>query len=337
MNVYEPLVTLKRGELTECVFYGHISAVGQETFFAAGDWEHAAFYRSASKPIQAMPVVYLGLKDKYGITEEELALMCGSQRCEMYHIPFIESLMEKARVRDEDLIMLPAFPLHQETRDEMIRMGMKKKKIYHNCIGKHIACILIQRELGGAEKDYYKPDSAAQRHILSLIADMAGTYEEEVKVGVDGCGVPVFGVKGKEIARSFLKLAANDMILNPEIREAAGTCCQAIHKAPRLFSAKGHFDTVIHEDENIICKGGALGVQCFALRDERLGFFIKLSDGSYDVLPLLVLHLLEEISYKNKETIKLLKERYPFAVKNDCNAVVADYHITLKLKDYEVT
>lgn len=336
MNVYEPLITLKRGALTECVFYGHISVVGEEPLYAVGDSEHAAFYRSASKPIQAMPVVYLGLKDKYGITEEELALMCGSQRCEMYHIPYIESLMEKAQVRYEDLIMLPAFPLHQETQNEMIRMGMEKKKIYHNCIGKHIACILIQRELGEAEKNYYKPDSAAQRHILSLIAGMAGTQKEQVKLGVDGCGVPVFGVKGREIAGSFLRLAADDMILNPEIRGAARACYQAIHKAPRLFSADGHFDTIIHEDENIISKGGALGVQCFALKDERLGFFIKLSDGSYDVLPLLVLHLLEEISYQNKETIRLLKERYPFAMKNDCGAVAAEYNITFKLKDYEV-
>lgn len=336
MNVYEPLVTLKRGPLTECVFYGHISVVGEEPLFAVGDSGHEAFYRSASKPIQALPVVYLGLQDKYGITEEELALMCGSQRCEMYHIPFIESLMEKARVRYEDLIMLPAYPLHQETRDEMIRRGMEKKKIYHNCIGKHIACTLIQRELGEAEKNYYQPDSAAQRHILSLIAEMAGTAAEQVKLGVDGCGVPVFGVKGKEIASSFLKLAADDMIRNPAAGAAARTCCQAVHKAPRLFSADGHFDTIIHADENIICKGGALGVQCFALREERLGFFIKLSDGSYDVLPLLVLHLLEEISYQNQETVRLLKEKYPVTIKNDCGAAVAEYQITFKLKDYEV-
>ncbi len=331
LNNYEPIAVLERGGLTECTYYGNISMFSGEKCWSFGNSENTAFYRSASKPIQALPVVYLGLKDKYGITDEELAVMCGSQRCELSHIPYIESLMEKTKVKYDNLVMLPTYPLFQEARDYMIREDKPKSKLYHNCIGKHIACNIVQRELGGNEADYYKPDSLVQKHILGLISDFSETEATEVVLGTDGCGVPVFGVKSMNIAKSFLKLVKPEMVRNSDIRSAAEVCVKAVQTAPRLYSAHGHIDTIISGNENMICKQGALGIQCLGLKDEGIGFFIKLADGSYDLLNLITIRLLEQIGYKDKELINELKENFPESVKNDCGMETAVYKLLFEI------
>ncbi len=46
--------------------------------FAFGDVERPVFPRSAVKPIQALPLIESGAADRYGLSEEELALACAS-------------------------------------------------------------------------------------------------------------------------------------------------------------------------------------------------------------------------------------------------------------------
>lgn len=55
---FEVLVQEKRAELLENVHIGMICGVNEqfETKYQVGDTEHYTFFRSASKPIQALPV-----------------------------------------------------------------------------------------------------------------------------------------------------------------------------------------------------------------------------------------------------------------------------------------
>ncbi|MBC6971470.1 asparaginase [Bacillus sp. Xin] len=71
------------------------------------------------------------------------------------------------------------------------------------------------------------------------------------------------------------------------------------------------------EDSNIVAKGGAKGVYCFGLREEKLGFALKVLDGSEDVWPNIVASILEQIQYTNKETIARLRVLRPTIMKND--------------------
>lgn len=68
-----------REDILECVHHGTVCVVNKDGIAAAvGDPGWICYYRSASKPIQSLPVLIHGLDLKYGLTEEETALFSGS-------------------------------------------------------------------------------------------------------------------------------------------------------------------------------------------------------------------------------------------------------------------
>ena len=58
-----------RGGLLDLTHYGYISIVDEKgkVIYSAGDPEAMVFYRSASKPVQALPVIAHHLDEKYGL------------------------------------------------------------------------------------------------------------------------------------------------------------------------------------------------------------------------------------------------------------------------------
>ena len=59
------------------------------------------FTDPASKPLQALPVMELGLDKKFGITPEESVIFSGSHLGEPFHIAALESIMEKTGLKEE--------------------------------------------------------------------------------------------------------------------------------------------------------------------------------------------------------------------------------------------
>ena len=77
-----------RGEILDLVHHGYICVVDKDNRVVAfvGDPEQVVFYRSASKPLQALPVIARGLDKQYGLTEEETVIFAGSHLGEDFHI-----------------------------------------------------------------------------------------------------------------------------------------------------------------------------------------------------------------------------------------------------------
>lgn len=334
MAAFEVLVKEYRNGMEECVHSGLISIVSPDGLkYFAGDPEHLMFYRSASKPVQAMPIVRSGVDKKYGLTDEEVAIMAGSQRGEFVHIDVINSIMKKAGIREEILIMLPTYPLDQPTKEEMLRKNMPPRKIYHNCIGKHIACILMQRELRGREEDYWKLESPVQQLIIDYLSKISDYPREKIKTATDGCGVTVFAVPAQYVANTFLHLACPELIEDDYIRPAAERISSLMNLYPRMISGTNAICTLLNDDANIVAKGGALGVYCFGMRKEQLGIAFKVMDGSYDELPLITTTILKQIRYDKPKTIEKLMSRFPAIIKNDNNRNVGEYEAEFKIKE----
>ena len=180
-----------RGGLLDLTHYGYISIVDEKgkVIYSAGDPEAMVFYRSASKPVQALPVIAHHLDEKYGFTDEETVLFAGSHLGESFHVNALKSIMKKADLNPEDLIMKPTVPGSTEANEERIRQGLPKSKLYHNCSGKHAALMLTQREMGGDVKDYWKVGSVGQNEVLRTMSVLSEYPEEKVVIGIDGCSV----------------------------------------------------------------------------------------------------------------------------------------------------
>ena len=315
-----PLIYEYRGDVLDLIHLGHIAIVDEKSniIYSAGDPENIVFYRSASKPMQAIPAIRHGLNKEYGITDEESVIFAGSHAGEPFHIAALESIFSKADLNEETLIMKPAVPMNVTANEERIGKGLPRRKMYHNCSGKHAALMLLQRKLGGKIEDYWKLDSLAQLEVMETIKILGET--RRVETGLDGCGVPVFAVGLKHIAISFKSLVRPAGIRDEALAQTVGDFTPLIHTYPLMMAGTGRICTLLNQDPNIVAKGGANGVYGFALKKEGVGVAFKVSDGTEQTWPLLALGILEALGCLNPETKERMEELHPSIILNNNDA-----------------
>ena len=134
-----------RGGLLDLTHYGYISIVDEKgkVIYSAGDPEAMVFYRSASKPVQALPVIAHHLDEKYGFTDEETVLFAGSHLGESFHVNALKSIMKKADLNPEDTSM----PHHEADR---ARLYGSKRRAHPSGSAKVEALPQLQRQARGA-------------------------------------------------------------------------------------------------------------------------------------------------------------------------------------------
>ncbi|MCJ7842743.1 asparaginase [Lederbergia sp. NSJ-179] len=327
------LIEETRAGLVENIHDGLICGVNDQfqTLYQVGDVEQYVYYRSAAKPIQAIPAFMTGVKEKYQLTDEEATLFTASQRGEPYHIAALESLLKKIPVAETDLHCAASLALNSEPRDEMIRNRQQKRRLYHNCAGKHLGFLAVCRELGYPLEGYWKIDHPLQQKITAILSNLAEISIDKIKVGIDGCGVPVFAIPLKNMAITYLKLACPDLIEDKEIRKAVIQITKLMNENPNIVASEHFVCSVLLRDSNIVAKGGAQGVYCFGLKKERIAFALKVLSGSEEVWPNILVSILEQIDYSNKNTIASLKELRPNIVKNDAGIEVGKVETVFSL------
>lgn len=325
----EPLVYEYRADLLDLIHMGYICVVDEQgkVLYSVGDPNERVYYRSASKPIQALPVIAMGLDRRYGLTEEETVIFAGSHAGEPFHVRALESIFAKTGLKEEQLIMNPAFPAEKNAYLDWVRRGEEKRKFYHNCSGKHAALMLGQRELWGAVSDYWKIDAAVEREVLRTIAVLSETDSEDVGIGVDGCGVPVFAVGMRNIALAFRNLARPEKIADDRLAQAAAEFVPRIHRYPHMMRGTGYLCSRINEDANLIGKGGANAVYGLGLKKEGIGISVKLADGCEDVWPFVLAAVLRGLGYDNEDTLAMLDELHGSRIYNDNDLCVGHWEM----------
>jgi L-asparaginase II len=319
----EKLVEIYRGPLLECFQIGSIAIVDDSGLrMSAGDVDFVSYYRSSSKPIQILPLYPLEIDKKYDLTDEELSIMSGSLACSPRQLELVDSIMRKAHISQDILIMLPCYPIWEAYATQYKQEGKPPSKLYHNCIGKHLGLILMQREMGGDPADYWKVESPVQQEILRYLSVFTDVPVKEIRIGWDGCGVPVFAVPMPNLALSYLRLAAPDLISDETLAASAARNVAIIARYPENLMDAEALCGVLCRDDNVISKAGADGVYTFGLKKERIGVAMKVYDGNSANMPLIVREILQQLDYENKETIYRLNESFSSDVINATGSVV---------------
>ncbi|NLO83145.1 MAG: asparaginase [Clostridiales bacterium] len=303
----EVLVEEYRGSIVENVHRGFICGISDDgrIVYSVGDQNRMTYMRSTAKPIQAIPVFKLGLVEKFGLEGKEAAILCASHMAEPFHIEALESIMKKTGIGEDKLICMA-----------------KPRRIYHNCAGKHFGILMLCKELGHEMDGYWKIEHPVQQLIKEHISIISGYPEDDIQIGVDGCGVPVFAMPLKFLANAFLRLACPDLISDNAVRGAVERIVTLMNAHPEMIAGTRSVCSTLLQDDNIVAKGGAMGVYCFGLKKERLGFVLKIEDGSADEWPLIIASILEQIGYSNKATIERLNTSFPNEIKNDNGFIV---------------
>ena len=323
---FVPLVEEYRGQLLENVHFGAVSVVDEKgnVLHAAGNPHHMTFLRSAAKPFQAIPVLKRHIDQKFGLTDEETAIFAGSHRGEAFHIEALESILRKTGIQEEQLHCCATYPLNEQAKADRHRRQEPKRRIFHNCSGKHSGLLALCKVEGWDELSYYEPDHPVQQEIVETLADIAEVPVSSIPLGVDGCGLPIYALPLDKIAFSFLKLACPDLIHNNETAAAADRMARLMNTYPDMIADTEFVCSSLLKDDNLTAKGGAKGVYGIGLREERIGISLKVSDGAEHVWPCIIGSILERIGYRNQATIDRLYELVPNSIFNDGGLLVGE-------------
>lgn len=286
---YEPLVELTRGGIVESIHLGALAAVDSDGILLAafGNSDMVSFPRSSMKPFQALPLVENGGMEAFGLTDEELAIICASHAGTNEHVRVLKSIHQKVGLELSDLQCGVHWPIDKETTFQMRLLGETPDSYRHNCSGKHSGMLTQAKLLEQSMDDYLTPVHLVQQNIRRAVSSMCGIHRDDMIFGVDGCSAPVYAMPLSSFAWAIARLV--DPVNLDEERQIA---CQRITSAmiayPEMVAGPGQLDSVLMQVMNgkVIAKGGAEGYQLIGVmpgaiadNSKGIGIAFKIADG----------------------------------------------------------
>jgi len=280
----EKLVEMTRGRIVESIHFGDLAVVdssGKLLYSVGSPKEKVAFIRSSSKPIQAIPVVESGAVDHFQLTEKETAIFCASHNAEDMHVETVLSILQKIGLPEGALKCGRHLPLDKTAASNLQRAGKEPTEVHCNCSGKHSGMLTLAQHMGWDVTNYTALKHPVQQAMLGAMSLFSGLEREEIEIGVDGCGVPVFGLPVFNMALAWARLS-DPSGLPASTQQAAARIRAAMTAWPQMVAGTGRLCTALMTALNgrVIAKSGAEGVYCTALLNRGIGIAVKIQDGN---------------------------------------------------------
>jgi L-asparaginase II len=186
-------VTVRRGPLAEAVHRVHAVAVKDgQIVDSAGNPELVTFYRSSSKPIQALPLA----RERADVADIEVAIACASHRAEPQQLEAARNLLGHAPATEADLELGPRRAAARASSRTTARGSTRASSPSAACAS------------GRSRATGWRPPDAAA-------AARRGRGTRRAAAGWDPdrdrrCGVLTFGMSLERMASSFSRLREVD-------------------------------------------------------------------------------------------------------------------------------
>ncbi len=283
------LVDVLRGSAVESSHRGALAIVDADgaVHTALGDITRPIFPRSAVKVLQALPLVESGAADRFGLSDEELALACASHGGEARHVQTAASLLAKAGLDGAALECGTHWPYFDGAIKALAAAGETPSALHNNCSGKHAGFVCLGCMLAGAQdrrdfvSGYLQPQHPVMRQVTAALQAATDWDLANTPVGTDGCSIPTFAIPLRNLALAFARVGTG-VGLRAGRAAAARRLRAAVASAPFMVAGSGRFDTRVMErlGHRVFCKVGAEGVYCAALPELGLGVALKMDDGN---------------------------------------------------------
>jgi L-asparaginase II len=338
----EPLVEVKRGGITESRHRGHIVAVDPDGQIVAslGARETVTYLRSSAKPHQAIPLIVSGAADRFGFNDKEIALACASHSGEPIHTEVAASMLKKIGLPPEALKCGVHEPFSPEVARELREKGEQPNVLQNNCSGKHAGMLALALHLGAPTETYDRPDNPVQLAIGEVLSEFSDIAIEDVAVGTDGCGVPVFGITVKAMALMYARLVAPPSRFDAQTKAACARIVSAMTSYPELIGGtRDRLDTEIMRaaQGRLISKVGAEGVYTVGVLPSDdwprgFGLALKIEDGDdHRARPTVVIESLRQLGILKDESLEAVSRYAFFPVRNRRGEVVGEVTAEFKL------
>ncbi len=283
------LVEVWRGPIIESLHRGHLIAVDGEgkTITELGDPATVTFIRSSGKPFQAIPLVASGAADRFGLSEKEIAIACGSHSGEPIHVETTSSILRKIGLDSSALKCGVHEPFSAEVARDLVKHRQQPNVLQNNCSGKHAGMLALAKHLGAPTESYDSPENPVQQQILRAVSEFSEIPQQEIAIGIDGCCVPVFGLSVRAMALMYARFVQPPARFNLNVRNACRRILHAMITYPEMVGGtKDRLDTELIRaaEGRLISKIGAEGVYTVGVLpgDEwptGIGFALKMEDG----------------------------------------------------------
>jgi L-asparaginase II len=267
MRQGEILLEVVRNEMVESIHSGHLLITDKagKSILELGDLDSLIYPRSAIKAIQAAAMVRAGLK----VSPRQLALICASHAGSSEHLEVATSILAGAGLGEKDL---------QNTKDKPLgiseRLAWAEREptsLAANCSGKHAGMLATCRVNGWDISNYKDPSHPLQQLIKREFENLTGT--EINKVGIDGCGAPLFALSLRDLANAFRNLVQSSDDIYKEV-------INACRSNPIMVAGLGRLPTILMSKvAGLFVKDGAEGVMVIAT-DSGEVIVWKMSEGS---------------------------------------------------------
>ncbi len=314
-----------RGPIVDLTHIGHVAVVNHEgeILKSVGNPKRVTYIRSCAKPIQALVSLQSGAVDAYGLSQEELAILCASHNGEIVHTKTIKNILEKAGLGVEFLLCGTHPSLNPVVAQELSKQGVVLDNANNNCSGKHSGMLIGAKYLGEDLNSYLSINHPVQQRILETIAEVCEYKKEDIIIGTDGCGVPVHALPLYKYAQGMAKFT------KPEVFDA-----QRASHVKRITDAMTHYPHMVAGEGRVctdlmkVCGGrvfaklGADGYYSVGLIDKGIAFTCKIEDGKIPIVEALAVHVLYKLGYITKTEFDALERYHKIEVKNHRGEIV---------------
>ena len=310
------MVEVTRSNFTESIHQGVAVLINSsgEILREWGNSNILIYPRSALKPIQTLNLYKDGVAEALNLSDDFIALTTASHHAENIHQKMINNWLKKMNLKEKHLSCGPSWPWNIKDQFKAHAKYKVKRKIFHNCSGKHCGHLAVSKYRNLPIKNYQHKDHLIQKELIKLIEDLS---KYKIKnIGVDGCTLPNPLIPLKKFALAAAQLA--DYKRLNEHSAIAKRIFDSCVKFPEITGGSKSINSILTKlsKGKAFIKNGAEGVFVAIIPEKKSALVVKIIDGTGRAAEVAIAGLLSELKIINNEKIK----KRP--IKNSANQVI---------------
>ena len=313
------MVEVTRSDFIESTHYGVAVLINSngEILREWGNSNILIYPRSALKPIQSLNLYKDGVAEGLNLSDDFIALTTASHHAEPIHQKMISKWLKKIKLKENHLSCGPSWPWNITDQFKAHAKYKVKRKIFHNCSGKHCGHLAVSLYKNLPIKNYQNKNHPIQKDLIKLTEDLS---KYKIKnIGVDGCTLPNPLIPLKKFALAAAQLA--DYKKLGEYSVIAKRIFDSCVKFPEIAGGSKSTNSILTKLSNgrVFFKNGAEGVFVAIIPEKKSALAVKIIDGTRRAAEVAIAGLISELKIINNDQIEKIKKR---PVKNSANQII---------------
>lgn len=272
-----------------------------------GDSSQLIFPRSALKPIQSLNLYKDGYIDKVNLTEKQIAFSTSSHFAEDIHQELIKDWLKNLNLDESMLACGEDWPWQLHNKFKAYDKYKKRRKIFHNCSGKHCAHLAVSVERDLPINNYNSQLHPLQKELFDLIENLSEFKINQI--GVDGCTLPNPMLPINKFGYLLAKFTDYKKIDN--LGSVAKKIFEACVNEPDYAGGAESDNSLLTKlfNKRVFFKNGAEGVFVAIIPEKKISIVVKILDGSARAAATAIAGMISELDLIDKSKLETYLNR----------------------------